>query len=144
MKLFDTTLARLERSLDVHLARHNLLSGNLANADTPSFRPKDVDFKAAMAAADKTEGANATFATLGMATTKSGHIPGGAEALGGSGAEITTVEVGGDSPSIDDNRVDLDRTMASLAENSLQYGASARAAGKKLAILRYVVSDGQG
>jgi flagellar basal-body rod protein FlgB len=32
--------------------------------------------------------------------------------------------------------------MAGLAENGLQYGASAKAAGKKLAILRYVVSDG--
>ena len=50
----------------------------------------------------------------------------------------------GTSPSIDGNAVDLDRTMAGMAENSLQYGASARAAGKKLAILRYVVSDGQG
>ena len=49
---------------------------------------------------------------------------------------------GGTSPSLDGNQVDLDRTMAGLAENSLQYGASAKAAGKKLAILRYVVSDG--
>ena len=32
----------------------------------------------------------------------------------------------------------------SLAANGLQYGASARAAGKKLAILRYVASDGNG
>ena len=41
-------------------------------------------------------------------------------------------------------KVDLDRTMVALAENGLQYGASARAAGKKLAILRYVSSDGNG
>jgi len=34
--------------------------------------------------------------------------------------------------------------MVAMAENALQYGASARAAGKKLAILRYVVSDGNG
>ena len=34
MKLFDTTLARLERSLDVRLARHNVLSSNVANIDT--------------------------------------------------------------------------------------------------------------
>ena len=37
----------------------------------------------------------------------------------------------GTSPSIDGNQVDLDRTMAGMAENSLQYGASARAAGKE-------------
>jgi hypothetical protein len=34
--------------------------------------------------------------------------------------------------------------MVALAENGMQYGASARAAGKKLAILRYVSSDGNG
>jgi flagellar basal-body rod protein FlgB len=32
--------------------------------------------------------------------------------------------------------------MVAMAENALQYASSARAAGKKLAILRYVVSDG--
>ncbi|MGD0839194.1 MAG: hypothetical protein ABSB49_21365, partial [Polyangia bacterium] len=39
---------------------------------------------------------------------------------------------------------DLDRTMVAMAENALQYAASARAAGVKLGILRYVASDGNG
>jgi flagellar basal-body rod protein FlgB len=38
--------------------------------------------------------------------------------------------------------VDLDRTMGAIAENAIQYGAAAKAAAKKLAILRYVASDG--
>ena len=42
----------------------------------------------------------------------------------------------------DGNRVDLDRTMTALAENGLEYSAGSRAASKKLAILRYVASDG--
>jgi flagellar basal body rod protein FlgB len=45
---------------------------------------------------------------------------------------------------LDGNRVDLDRTMAELATNGMQYNAGARVAGKKLAILRYVSSDGNG
>ena len=48
----------------------------------------------------------------------------------------------GTSPSFDGNAVDLDRTMAGMAENGLQYGASAKAAGKKLAILRYSIDGG--
>ena len=36
------------------------------------------------------------------------------------------------------------QTMVAMAENGLQYGAAARAAGKKLAILRYVANDGNG
>ncbi|HEY4222818.1 MAG TPA: flagellar basal body protein [Myxococcota bacterium] len=44
----------------------------------------------------------------------------------------------------DGNRVDLDKTMAALGENGMQYDAAARVIEKKLAIVRYVASDGQG
>jgi flagellar basal-body rod protein FlgB len=145
MKLFDSTLTRLEHSLDVRLARHNVLASNLANVDTPGYSPKDVDFKAAMEAASgpSPEAASGVETpTLGLYTTSPGHIGGGGVNVGGT--EVPLVTGGQEAPSIDGNRVDLDRTMAALAENSLQYGAGARAAGKKLAILRYVTSDGNG
>jgi flagellar basal-body rod protein FlgB len=51
VKIFDGTLSTLERSLDARLTRHEVLAGNLANANTPGFTPRDVDFAAAMAAA---------------------------------------------------------------------------------------------
>lgn len=141
MKLFDTTLTRLSESLDVRLVEHNVLAGNIANSDTPGFRPKEMDFSQAMAAAQQAS------AGEGMATTDANHLGMNGEAAGDgsratSAATMLVREGGGTSPSIDGNQVDLDRTMAGLAENALQYGASARAAGKKLAILRYVVSDG--
>jgi len=137
MKIFDTTLTRLEESLDVRLVQHNVLSGNIANADTPGYRPKELDFSQAMAAAEQSSAGN------GMAATDARHL--GADDGGSRATAAATLLVRdgrGTSPSIDGNEVDLDRTMAGLAENGLQYGASARAAGKKLAILRYVVSDG--
>jgi len=142
MKIFDTTLTRLEEALDVRLVEHNVLAGNVANADTPGYRPKALDFSQAMAAAEQ------MFAGDGMASTSARHLgpagEGAGEATSQASAAATLLirETPGTSPSIDGNEVDLDRTMAGLAENSLQYGASARAAGKKLAILRYVVSDG--
>ena len=141
MKLFDTTLTRLAESLDVRLVEHNVLAGNVANADTPGFRPKELDFSKAMQAAEQ------AAATNGLAATDPHHMGPSGEAAGAgsraSAAATALVRDGaGTSPSIDGNQVDLDRTMAGLAENSLQYGASAKAAGKKLAILRYVVSDG--
>lgn len=141
MKLFDTTLTRLAESLDVRLVEHNVLAGNIANSDTPGYRPKELDFSKAMAAAEQ------AAATTGLAATDQHHMGPSGQGVGdgsrASAAATALVRDGtGDSPSMDGNRVDLDRTMAGLAENSLQYGASARAAGKKLAILRYVVSDG--
>lgn len=147
MKLFDTTLARLERSLDVRLVRHNVLAGNVANVDTPGYRPKDVDFATAMATqpGQSADGQGGPAAPSAMVATDGRHM----NVAGGIAAEISAAEVplmdgAGEAPSIDGNAVDLDRTMVALAENNLQYGASARAASKKLAILRYVASDGNG
>jgi flagellar basal-body rod protein FlgB len=57
---------------------------------------------------------------------------------------VALTEASGSSPTLDGNRVDLDRTMAQMAANGMQYGASARSAAKKLAILKYVVNDGNG
>jgi len=142
MKLFDTTLTRLQESLDVRLVEHNVLAGNIANADTPHYRPKELDFAQAMKAAQQFE------MSSNLTTTNENHlaVDGSPAAAGGasatSAASALVHDGRGQSPSIDGNEVDLDRTMAGLAENSLQYGASAKAAGKKLAILRYVVSDG--
>lgn len=130
MKIFDETLARLEDALDVRMVRHNVLAGNLANADTPGFVARDVDFARAMAEA-------ASPAPAGETAT--GHIP-----LGGGAIAARPVAVGaaGGSPGADGNTVDADRTLVALAENGLQYGAAAKTAAKKLGILRYVASDG--
>jgi flagellar basal-body rod protein FlgB len=144
MKLFDATLSRLERALDVRLVRHNVLAGNLANVDTPGYRPRDVDFAAAMAAVPQ-EGVAGTSATQ---LTQAGHMNAavgtGVGGASGGGGDVPISERGGEAPTLDGNRVDLDRTMAELATNGMQYGAGARVASKKLAILRYVVGDGQG
>ena len=39
MKIFDSTLKTLERSLDIRLVEQNVLAGNVANADTPGADP---------------------------------------------------------------------------------------------------------
>ena len=140
MRVFDNTLARLERSLDVRLVRQNVLGANVANVDTPGFRPKDVDFTATMSAiegAARDNGGVSQPAAPALAEAES-------DAKGISANDLPIVDVPAGGASFDGNAVDLDRTMVAMAENALQYGASARAAGKKLAILRYVVSDGQG
>lgn len=141
MRIFDATLSTLERSLDVRLARQSVLAGNVANADTPGFRPRELDFSAAMAA---------TAPGTAQRPSVEGTPRAGDVALASSGAlapaapEEFVAEVPGAAPGIDGNAVDLDRTLVAVSENALQYGASARAAGKKLAILRYVANDGNG
>jgi flagellar basal-body rod protein FlgB len=144
MKLFDTTLARLQSSLDVRLARQNVLGGNLANVDTPGYQPRDLDFEAAMKARVATLDATpaATPAQTSSAPIE-GHLA--LETTAPSqGEPASFIKVADSAGGLDGNGVDLDRTMVELSRNALLYGASTKAAGKKLAILRYVASDGIG
>jgi flagellar basal-body rod protein FlgB len=133
MKIFDGTLDVLERSLDARLLRHNVLAGNLANADTPGFTAKDVDVAAAMA--------RGTAATGAPSGERAGDIP-LSLAGGGASGPSPIVQKDGASAGLDGNGVDVDRTLAAVAENAIQYGAAARAVQKKLAILRYAANDG--
>jgi flagellar basal-body rod protein FlgB len=140
MKVFDNTLSRLERALDVRLVRQNVLGGNVANVDTPGFRPKDVDFTATMAAIEGSARSDGGITQPSLPSA--GQVE--SQETGIAAKDLPIVDVPAGGASFDGNTVDLDRTMVAMAENALQYGASARAAGKKLAILRYVVSDGNG
>lgn len=142
MKLFDTTLQRLQSSLDIRLERQNVLSGNLANLDTPGYMPRDLDFTQALAAAETPRGGPEQPAAV-SAPPQEGFIAldsaGPLTSAPGSFVKVTEGRGG-----LDGNGVDLDKTMVELSRNALVYGAAARAAGKKLAILRYVATDGVG
>lgn len=143
MKVFDKSLSQVERALDVRLARHAVLAGNVANVDTPGYRPKEINFSEAM------RGALDSAGTIRRTDDQHFDVSGGgvgvAPSAGGeASAGIRVQDATGVSPSLDGNRVDVDRTMTDLAENAIQYQANSRAAQKKLAVLRYVVSDGNG
>jgi flagellar basal-body rod protein FlgB len=99
-----------------------------------------VDFVAAMSTIDgaaQNDGGVSLPTAPTLAATDS-------DAKGLAANDLPILDLPGGGATFDGNTVDLDRTMVAMAENAIQYGASARAAGKKLAILRYVASDGNG
>ena len=133
MKLFNGPLPTLEHALDLRAQRHEVLSTNLANIDTAGFVAQDVDFETSLHNAQEAD--DATDASIASSSTTGSREP-------------TAVEMM-DAPSLystglDGNTVDLDRTMAALADNGLQYGANARVAARHLGLLRTVVNDGNG
>jgi flagellar basal-body rod protein FlgB len=147
VRIFDATTATLERALDVRLERHTVLASNLANVDTPGFVPQDVDFRAAMSGAQGGSSPDETpEAAPGpgeIPLNLASYSPPSAAGLSGlSSGLAATSATAGSSPGIDGNAVDADRALVAIAENAVQYGAAARAVSKKLAILRYVASDG--
>lgn len=133
MRVFDGSFDTMAYALNLRSRRQNLLSESLANLDTPGFRPRDVDFESSMQ--------NLVEQTSGMRTSRAGHMgPSGEPA----GSDDGVVEKAGpeSAPTPDGNTVDLDRTMSALAQNAVQYSATTKVIQKRLAILKYVASDG--
>jgi flagellar basal-body rod protein FlgB len=104
-------------ALDVRARRGELIANNLANADTPGYQARDIDFRQAMAraAGDKTVGAT-------MTTTQPGHIGGAssADAAGSPDLKYRTPL----APALDGNTVDAQIEQAAFAENAVRYQAT--------------------
>ena len=70
--LFDRQIQFHQTALNLQAHRQQLIASNIANADTPNYKAKDVDFRAALQGALK-----ASTSAVALATTQPGHIQGG-------------------------------------------------------------------
>ncbi|MDY7560780.1 flagellar basal body rod protein FlgB [Pseudomonas sp. 10B1] len=113
---FDKALGIHEQALAFRAQRAEVLANNIANADTPNYKARDLDFAAVLAAqADKSK--NGTFA---MNTTNAAHI----EAGGTGGMDATLLYRTPSQPSLDQNTVDGQVEQANYAQNSVGFQAS--------------------
>lgn len=114
----DNYLRFNETALSLRSQRQELLASNIANADTPNYKARDIDFASALQnamAGGKNAGA--------MNTTNHGHIPRGA-ATGDTLANGTPVLYRGVvQGSVDGNTVDMDVERNQFADNALRYEA---------------------
>lgn len=132
--LFDTTTDSLGSSINLRQLRHSLVSGNIANAETPGYKAKKVDFEAALKRAIETE----SIAAKQMVHPDHYSVGHGAiSRLKGDVYDNPDVNVSNDG-----NTVDLEREMAKLAENTILYNATIQLINKKLATMRYAVTEG--
>jgi len=134
-EIFDKTTSALATSLNMRLLKHNLISSNIANAETPNYHAKKMDFEEALARALDIDGVR------GMSTSHGEHF-----SVGGGGVEKSRPDIY-DNPEAavnnDGNTVDLEREMSNLAENTVMYRAALQLINKKLAALRYAASEGR-
>lgn len=120
----DDALRFQQTALNLRAARQELLASNIANADTPNYKARDIDFASAL------RGALAgTSAEVPMATTSPLHLQ------GGSGETVMGAPVmyrKPVQPSADGNTVDMDVERAQFADNALRYEASVRFVSERL------------
>ena len=127
--------ANLTEGLDFHskalvlrAERQRVIASNIANADTPGYAGRDINFKQAMSAA--TGSATATLRTAPNAEgarsgiTHSRHIPIQASTTSLDATKLDyTVQT---QPAMDGNSVDMDRERASFTDNAIRYEATLR------------------
>ncbi|MFX1673638.1 flagellar basal body protein [Paraburkholderia sp. A2WS-5] len=147
----DAEFAFGREALDVRATRQALLSSNIANADTPGYRARDVDFSASLAgalrqagaatpgiaAAGVAGGASGNFRPLAlaqpagvtsgmsMAATEAGHMAGNTKLIptGGQADTYTSPVMyrNPTQPALDGNTVDLDTERVQFADNALHF-----------------------
>ena len=114
----DQALQFNRTALNLRAARQELIASNIANADTPNYKARDIDFASAL------QGALAgSMEKLPMTASAPRHLAGatGTSVMGAPVQYRTVLQ-----PSADGNTVDMDVERAQFADNALRYEASVR------------------
>ena len=106
------------QALTLRSERQRLLASNIANADTPGYVARDMDFASALREA--TGSALAGTPALQALRTSLSALS------GGSAAEAHLRYAAPSQSNLDGNSVDMDRERASFADNSVKYEATLR------------------
>ena len=119
------------KALVIRADRQRVIASNIANADTPGFAGRDINFQDAMKSALGTSSSlslqpSQSSSTSAMATTHGQHIPlqSTLSTLGDTGPTLAYTTQS--QPSMDGNSVDMDRERANFVDNSVRYEATLR------------------
>lgn len=134
MSLFDKTTDALGATLNFRLQKENLINSNIANAETPGYHAKKMDFEDQLARALDLDGLRH------IDSNNPGHFGADQTKISKITADVY------DNPDIpvnnDKNTVDLEKEMSSLAENTIMYKAAVELINKKLGAVKYALQDG--
>jgi flagellar basal-body rod protein FlgB len=123
----DSALSLHADALRLRERRTEVLAGNLANADTPGFKARDLDFAALLARQAAGQSAGAA-----LAATDPRHI--GRPPLESPGSAELLYRVPTQS-SLDGNTVDPHQEKAAFAENAVRYQATLMILGSRISSL---------
>ena len=124
----DSALRFHQEALSLRAKRQEVLSANIAHADTPNYKARDFDFSAHLSQAVE-RGRQST--SMSLASTSSRHMA--VEAQAGSDAALlyrTPTQ-----SSIDGNTVEMDVERVNFADNALRYEANLTVLGSKIKTL---------
>lgn len=112
------------QALTLRAERQRLLASNIANADTPGYQAKEMDFARALLEATSDMGRGPNGVGAQGAGGASGAVARGSN-LGSRQQSVLENSLSAQT-SMDSNTVDMDRERASFADNTVKYEASLR------------------
>lgn len=125
-KMYGKTMDVLKRAMDYESANQQIISGNMANVDTPGYRQMDLKFDEELLLAESSS------STTALNRTDSRHIAGSADSTL-TGFSVETKKTAG---------IDMDNEMAMMSKNNLLYEANTRLLTKKLLALKAAIKGG--
>ena len=105
----------IERALTIRSFYHKVLAGNIANADTPNYKEKDINF----------------FDEIQKKITSEKAI------------EVKEKQSDEGTNSMDGNTVNFENQMVKMTENSMMYNSLVQVITKKFSMMRYVINEGR-
>lgn len=122
---FDKAFGVHDNALLLFERRTQLLSENIANADTPGYKARDIDFNQVLQ--------NQREQSVKLNTTNKGHIDLSQDAFA---EDIEFRQV--DQSSADGNTVDMQKEKAAFAENAVRYQTTLQILSKRMSGLKTV------
>ena len=98
------------QALQLHAKRLEVLAANISNADTPSYKARDIDFRATLARAAE------VAQSPKLATTQPGHLS--SAIANGQPVLMYRTPL---APALDGNTVDVQLEQAAFAESTVRY-----------------------
>lgn len=130
----DHTYGLLKKALDASYLRHQAISNNIANINTPNYKADRVVFE---------EELKKSMSEMGvqLKATHKNHF-----GIRDANQVVEPRMVKDNSPAMrnDGNNVDIDMEMANLAANQILYNTLVQQANQKISTLRYVIHGGRG
>ena len=105
----------IEKVLDVRTVNHRIIAGNIANAETPQYKEKEIDFKQAL----------------------------NSRMTGMQNIDVQEKTESNGMGSLDGNTVSLEVQIFKMNENSMMYSALVQVLNKKFSLMRYLVNEGR-
>ncbi len=127
-------LKELSIAMRLRAIKHDVISSNIANINTPNYRCKNLDFE------KEFNKILTPDSKLKLETTNSKHI-----SLSNKSSGLNSVKIEECNSTVignDNNNVDLDREMAKMAKNQLLYNSYIQIFTKKVRMLKDSITQG--